>query len=400
VVVNQEKPADLVVRGWSKCANVPGEPTNDYSLYVDLQYADGTPLFGQIAAFATGTYDWQMAETVIRPEKPVRTATVHCLLRREKTGTAWFDDLFFGAAGSDQNLLRQGDFEGVSSSKPAELDGIYIDSSEGWGNELNYREGHFGTASAPPVFAHDDHKLALLTMFSTFEFVQTVEQEMRRRGKLMMANSTPWSWNILMPLLDVIGTETNWHPNKQWQPDSVAVLNLRRALCDQKPYCLLMNTKFEDWSRELTEKYFRRCLHWAVYPGFFSENAATNVYFASPTWYNRDRALFEQYVPLIIKLGQAGWEPVTYATVEPAGVLVERYGDVARGGPSWTVFNPTAQPQHYTLRIEGPAVGSAEKPQAQELLSGRQLAPERDGAQWKLTGDLGPEEVALWAFQR
>ena len=41
----------------------------DYSLYVDLVYADGTPLWGQTAQFRTGTHDWEAREMIILPEK-------------------------------------------------------------------------------------------------------------------------------------------------------------------------------------------------------------------------------------------------------------------------------------------------------------------------------------------
>ena len=396
VVLNQQQPADLVVRGASKCENVPGEPDVDYSLYVDLTYTDGTNLWAQVAEFPTGTHDWEVRERIIRPEKPVRSAVIHCLLRRGKTGTAWFDDVFFGPAGTEDNLLTAGDFEGADVQQ-AELDGVYIDSSEGWGTQINYREEHFAGADVPLVFSPDDARLGILTQFSTFEFVQAVEREMRQNDNLMMANSTPRNWNVLMPLLDVIGTETNWHRDKQWRPDSVATFNVWRALCRQRPYCLLMNTRFEDWTRGLTDKYMRRCLHWGVYPGFFSENAATNVYFGNPAWYNRDRALFEKYLPLIIRLGRAGWEPITHATAEPSSVLVERYGGLANGSLHFTVFNPTQQQLRYTLRLESGPLRLPQAPVAEEHLSGRSAAPQRDGQTWALTGELGPEEVELWS---
>ncbi len=82
----------LVMRGWSRAENVSGTSDNDYSLYVDIVYQDGTPLWGQTANFRTGTHDWQERELMILPQKPVRTLTIHCLLRRH-TGIAWFDDI-------------------------------------------------------------------------------------------------------------------------------------------------------------------------------------------------------------------------------------------------------------------------------------------------------------------
>ena len=49
----------------------------------------------------------------------------------------------------------------------------------------------------------------------------------------------------------------------------------------------------------MTERYMQICLFYGMFPGFFSENAATNCYFANPAWYNRDRQLFSRYMPII-----------------------------------------------------------------------------------------------------
>ena len=58
-----------------------GSPDANYSLYLDLVYADGTPLWGQTAPFAIGTHDWQRRQVVVLPEKPVKTLAIHLLLR-------------------------------------------------------------------------------------------------------------------------------------------------------------------------------------------------------------------------------------------------------------------------------------------------------------------------------
>jgi hypothetical protein len=92
VDLNQTVPEDLEVSGWSKASGVSGTANNDYSLYVDLWYTDGTPLYGQCAVFPSGTHDWAYASKVIHPLKPLRNAVVYALLRKH-TGDAWFDHL-------------------------------------------------------------------------------------------------------------------------------------------------------------------------------------------------------------------------------------------------------------------------------------------------------------------
>ena len=61
-------------------------------MYVDLIYSDGTPLFGQYAAFRTGPHDWEYTQRVIALEKPVTQFRLYCLFRR-RNGKAYFDDI-------------------------------------------------------------------------------------------------------------------------------------------------------------------------------------------------------------------------------------------------------------------------------------------------------------------
>ena len=55
VELNQVRPAPIVAAAWSKAEGVGGAPSSDYALYLDLVYMDGTPLWGQTAAFSVGT---------------------------------------------------------------------------------------------------------------------------------------------------------------------------------------------------------------------------------------------------------------------------------------------------------------------------------------------------------
>lgn len=90
IPINQEKPEELRVSGWSKCNNVSGKKDNDYSIYVDCYYNDNTPLYGQTAQFSTGTHDWEYSEKIIKPEKPIKSLTLYALFRKH-TGEVWFD---------------------------------------------------------------------------------------------------------------------------------------------------------------------------------------------------------------------------------------------------------------------------------------------------------------------
>jgi hypothetical protein len=130
LTLNRSNALPLVVRGWSRAEDINGSPDSGCSLYVDILYADGTPLWGQTANFRTATHDWQQREFMILPEKPVRTLTVHCLLRGH-TGKAWFDDIAVEElrSGSETAVLQgvpvvSGDRSGFRKSSRSEATSV------------------------------------------------------------------------------------------------------------------------------------------------------------------------------------------------------------------------------------------------------------------------------------
>jgi hypothetical protein len=162
---------------------------------------------------------------------------------------------------------------------------------------------------------------------------------------------------------------------------SDADLLYRRAMCKGKPFCFLMNTRFEDFSHELVECYMKRALAYGMFPGFFSHNASQGHYFTRPELYNRDRSLFKKYIPICKLLAETGWEPITLSRSSDAQVYVERFGD-----RYLTVFNDSGQRRTTTIRTELPV-----KDSCRELLSSRPI--HWDGDKTRLT--LDGEDVAV-----
>src|SRR5258708_30690430 len=148
---------------------------------------------------------------------------------------------------------------------------------------------------------------------------------------------------------------------------------LRRTMAGAKPYLLLMNTDYDVFTYDLVERYFQRSLFYGMFPGMFSHNAADNPYWQNPKWYNRDRSLFKKYQPLIKRIAEAGWQPVTYARCENSQVWVERFGPDARGAIYFTLLNDSSTVQKGFLRAEDKPLHLAPSAQATELISGRTL---------------------------
>lgn len=122
VDLNQTEPIPLKISGYSKAENVDGVMNNDYSVYVDFYYNDGTPLYGQTAKFNVGSHDWEFAEKIVRPEKPIKTAAVYCLLRNH-SGKVWFDKISLEEL-KESNFIKE--FEN-SKSKLKIMDDIITD---------------------------------------------------------------------------------------------------------------------------------------------------------------------------------------------------------------------------------------------------------------------------------
>ncbi|MBT4820401.1 MAG: hypothetical protein HON70_32130 [Lentisphaerae bacterium] len=111
VEVEQKAIAEIRIGGRCRTEGVSGVRDSNFGIYADLFYVDGTRLYGQCVSFGTGTHDWQNAETVIRPPKPVRMIRLHVLMRRTHAGRAWFDDVFVREATGDTNHVRNPQFE-------------------------------------------------------------------------------------------------------------------------------------------------------------------------------------------------------------------------------------------------------------------------------------------------
>ncbi len=262
--------------------------------------------------------------------------------------------------------------------RKADLDGEYIDSSEGYvTEELDFRRDHFAAAATPLTFSPDTHRPAVFRGLIAFEYVRGIADDVHAMGKLMMANSTPIRLCWLAPLLEVMGTETDWHRQGLWRPMSDADLLYRRAMCKGKPYCFLMNTEFEKFSHELVEKYMKRALSYGMFPGFFSHNASQGHYFTRPELYDRDRPLFKKYVPLCKRVAEAGWEPITDATTDDERVYVERFGD-----RYLTLFNDSDETRTVTVTLRRQA--PAESP---DLVSGNVVAWKNGKAKLELRGE-------------
>ncbi len=267
------------------------------------------------------------------------------------------------------------------------VSGYYFDSIEGYiTEELDYARDHFAGMDTPLTYDAFG-KPAIYKGQIVFEMLRGIADDLHAMDKYTMANTTPGRLCYLAPQLDVLGSETDWNIAGRWGPPPRSFMLFVRALCGDKPYCLLMNSNFDEFSNDLTGRYLRRCAAFGMYPGFFSPNAFDGNYWSRPDLYERDRALFTQFLPLSRRAGEAGWEPVTHASTESNMVYVERFGE-----DLLTVFNDTGRKQTITITLTGPM---AEFGLATDLVTDEVVAIVND----TITVTLAHEDLAVIEFE-
>src|SRR5262249_26893037 len=114
-----------------------------------------------------------------------------------------------------------------------------------------------------------------------------------------------------------------------------------------------------------------------------------NPYWQNPKWYERDRPLFGRYLPLIKRVAEAGWHPLTHANSDNPAILIERFGPAPDGSVYLTFFNDTAQPQSGVVSL----LNSTRSPEA---LVGD--PPQPAGPGWRIA--LAPDQARVWSLSQ
>ena len=194
-------------------------------------------------------------------------------------------------------------------------------------------------------------------------------------------------------------------------PDRLA--NCERFYAYHKPFANLYNrygTSYREMGREEVEYWIELNMFYGLYPGFYTSNYGPvtarriDSYWAIPELTERDRDLWARYMPIIMALDRAGWEPVTYARTGDPGIWVERFGDTPEEGLHFTVRNASNEERTFTLAIDvGPlGIDIGEPLVVTELTSGREIPYTLRGNRLQLTGEIPPQETLVFkiALQR
>ncbi len=240
---------------------------------------------------------------------------------------------------------------------PSLMEGMYFDSMQGWGNMRNYRQEHWRTTEYPLTFdRNNSNKVCLLNIWGNVAHAQALRQRLHENGQLLMGNDSYYQVWYHMPNIDIPGREINNYSGGVWSPPNDTTYLYFRSIAARRPFWTLMNDNFDDGSH--MEEYFQRSLFYGVFPSMYqAHDGASAWYWATPDYYNRDRALFLKYIPMIKRLDNAGWQPVPYATAQPSTVRLERFGNGGTGDLAFTLHNTATTATTATLSIDLAALG-------------------------------------------
>jgi len=255
------------------------------------------------------------------------------------------------------------------------IDGEYTDSSEGYITiEMDFRREHLEAARTPLTFSLEDKKPVVFKGLTSFEYIRGISTDAHSAARLMFANATPQRYWFLAPMLDVMGTETDWRWTGDWHPLEIEEMQYKRMICYGKPFCFIQNTDFSKFSSDMSLKYIQRCVAFGMFPGYFSKDAFNGHFFLDPALYEPVRNLFRQWMPICKELAELGWEPVTGIGVSDKRLLVERFGDYSSGDESClvTVYNPSSE----TIEISFDSISKEYQSSPMLVKGSMTLAPE------------------------
>jgi hypothetical protein len=188
--------------------------------------------------------------------------------------------------------------------------GVYFDNMSATSiNALDFRRDHWEIARIPLMVNADPPQPVQSKALQLCEFFARFAPEVHRRGGLLIGNFNGVDGAVLAQYFDFIGVEGY----------RGAAIEQVRLLAGSKPASYLVHPG----PREV----YDNCLSYAVAPGFIRAS---------------ERELCREFMPLIVSLAEAGWQPVPQADYTRRSgfqpdTVVERFGSFGSGDLSFTV---------------------------------------------------------------
>jgi len=267
------------------------------------------------------------------------------------------------------------------------LDGVFLDNvSYIFMGIENHRRSLWAYSDFPLSFSYASRKVVQFGGAPIAEFCQTLRTYLAGKNMGVMGSNTSVDLVWVAPWVDIVGGEVNANND----PTNVY---LKRVLAYGKNWTNLFVPPQGTGAPTATEvlTYFRNALLLGYYPGF------NGAYWSVPSAYERDRSLFKQYMPLIKKIIQAGWRPVSYATPSDAAIFVERFDSEQGGAFYLTAQNSGTATKSFQLSLDGTALGAGSGAvTVKELVGNTTISASRSGSTILFSDSLAAGETALY----
>ena len=269
---------------------------------------------------------------------------------------------------------------GVQPSSAADVyDGIYLDSTNTTGNGwtgwhfFNFRREHFATTSVPLVFDPQTGKVALSQALSSLAAMRRIADLLHGRGEIVMANGLP------DPFIFSTGAFCDFVSPGEGYDGTLSVLREVRAASYAKPIAYLYNSA-------VTDQQFQHAMLYAVFPGGAGISG--------------NRTAYQRWAPIMMEIGGAGWEPLTFARSDDPRVLVERYGRLDRGALHFVVHRESGGTAASNLLLEKATLGIGADVQiaVRDVASGAAMTAVDNGDTLSLPLRLALEQSAVLAL--
>jgi len=277
--------------------------------------------------------------------------------------------------------------------------GIHWDRLGGWSNFLNYRREHFAYVDHPLTFDQDGRP-CIQTQFSNYELFDTYRLLLQQGGLFHeAAGMKQYNWNKIpnRPAGQEVGGQFflasvvagGWQEGS-FKPIGLGGFDFERMVVGRKSYRIssgnivahdepptleviknaLAKTTAYGFACPVQVQYFYPPEH----PGFLKDYS----------WYTKPehKALWDKYEPANLAIRLAGWEPVTYATVNSTAVQLQRFG---RGETIYlTVWGPTP-PASVEIEVDATKLGLKKTPTITEIVCDTPMKVTPSSKGWTLT---------------
>jgi hypothetical protein len=272
------------------------------------------------------------------------------------------------------------------------IDGCYVDSLGRWPGYYNFRREHFKYSTVPLTYTRrtdvetetdEDaegkivkrkserarHEMppqpCLWNLQSHAEYLWELSRRLHAENKIVFANGIHANRIMLGFYVDALGMEGL--PSME----SRAAFYSLRVAAYNKPYCAL------NGRNSTNPKAWNAALFLGILIGARGEEG---------------QKLERKYLPAIIKLNEAGWEPVTLARTDNPSVGLERWGGGYGSRLYFSMLNRSDKPVTAKIVVDAKALKISTKAKVLDLIS-QQVIEIQAKLENGFTIPLGPHEA-------